>query len=77
MHRLAYGGDAAAGQLTAFQGPSKALISGTDRGLEGCFENGRRRSVLALLGSEEAKRGRVAYAHFERHDITIICKTVH
>jgi hypothetical protein len=65
VHRLAYNGDVAAGQLAVFQG--------------GPSRTGGKVPISGLIRIERAtrKNNQLAAAHFERNDITIICETVH
>jgi hypothetical protein len=91
LHRLAYNGDVAAGQLAVFQGASEAPISGLIRVKRATRKNSQlaaaRRVALKWAGGRVARRLRINLdmrppralptAHFERNDVIIICETVH
>src|ERR1700738_932263 len=85
VHRLAYNGDVAAGQLAVFQGGprrtgGKAPISGLIRVKRATRKNSQlaaARRVALKMGRRARCSAATSRPHFERNDVIIICETVH
>ena len=87
VHRLAYSGDVAAGQLAVFQSASEVPISGWIRAERTTRKNNQLTAARRVVLKMVARRVRIKLdmrpsralpaAHFERNDIPIIGETVH